>query len=71
MLPSIDQGQISGEVAWGCNSRGMLYYEGSPFQPQATSIDTGSGQWRGSTENAKAEMLYYEGSTIAATGHLP
>src|SRR5882724_12110978 len=103
-LPWI-QGRIGGEVAWGCNSRGMLYYEGSTMQPHATfhrhrvgsaerwhreckgrdatlqrlhhcshrppSIDPGSGQQRGGTENAKAEMLYYEGSTIAAIGHLP
>src|SRR5882724_6306039 len=35
------------------------------------SIDPGLSQRRGDTENAKAEMLYCEGSTIAATGHLP
>jgi len=54
----------------GCNSRGTLSYKSSTIAAHTPpSIDPGSGQWRGDTENAKAEMLYYEGSTIAA--HTP
>ena len=49
-LPWI-QGQIGGEVAWGCKSRGMLYYEGSTIAAhRPPSIDPGSDRWRGGME---------------------
>jgi len=41
--------------------RQMLYYEGSTIAShRPPSIDPGLGQWRGGTENAKAEACQQE-----------
>src|SRR5882724_2322841 len=50
-----------------CKGRDAILQRLHHCSHRPPSIDPGSGQWRGGTENAKAEMLYYKGSTIAAS----
>src|SRR5882724_5383884 len=57
-LPSI-QGQISSKVAWGCNSRGILFYKGFTIAAhRPPSIDPGSDWWRGGMGETTVEAWY-------------